>query len=62
MPVFIFDIRSNLERYAYAFGFAPIFLEKAAACKDPLEQMKCASAFCHTLNYLYLKILKPFNP
>ncbi len=30
LPVYIFEDRSNLERYAYAFGFAPEYLEKAA--------------------------------
>lgn len=30
MPVDIFDNRSNLERTAYSFSFAPTYLEKAA--------------------------------
>lgn len=39
MPVDIFETRSNLERFAYSFGYAPIYLEAAAEETDPVEQM-----------------------
>lgn len=35
MPVDIFDDRSNLERMAYSFTFAPTFFEEAAKIPNP---------------------------
>jgi hypothetical protein len=30
LPVIIFETRSNLERFAYSFIYAPIYLERGA--------------------------------
>lgn len=35
LPVEIFETRSNLERFAYSFGFAPRFLEEGARLRTP---------------------------
>jgi hypothetical protein len=56
MPVDIFETRSNLERFAYSFGYAPIYLEAAAEETDPIEQMKHVVAFTLTLSMLYLNL------
>lgn len=37
LPVYIFETRSNLERFAYAFTNAPIYLERGALMKTPEE-------------------------
>lgn len=37
LPVEIFETRSNLERFAYAFTYAPKFLEEAAKMSTPEE-------------------------
>lgn len=37
LPVEIFETRSNLERFAYAFGFGPKYLEDGAKAKTPAE-------------------------
>ncbi len=36
LPVEIFETRSNLERTAYSFTYAPKFLEEAAKINDPI--------------------------
>ena len=33
LPVEIFETRSNLERFAYAFSYAPKYLEQGALLK-----------------------------
>ena len=62
LPIYIFDTRSNLERFAFSFTFAPEYLEKAANCVDPLLQMKYAISFLLTTTLMYLNLEKPFNP
>lgn len=37
LPIDIFETRSNLERFAHSFSFAPTFLRRAGAATDPLE-------------------------
>ena len=37
LPIDVFEPRSNLERYAYSFCFAPIYLEKAAQLTNPVD-------------------------
>lgn len=37
LPIDIFETRSNLERFAHSFSFAPIFLQRAGASSDPIE-------------------------
>jgi hypothetical protein len=44
MPVFIFERRSNLERFATSFACAPHYLEKAAA-SDPVQRLANVTAF-----------------
>lgn len=62
MPVDVFDTRSNLERMANSFSFAPVYLEEAARQNDPLEQMKLCTAFLLTTSLMYLDLQKPYNP
>lgn len=62
MPVVIFETRSNLERFAYSFGYAPNFLEKGAASSTPAEQMKYTVTFGMSSIVLYMSLEKPFNP
>ena len=37
LPVEIFETRSNLERFAYSFSFAPRYLEEGAKMNTPEE-------------------------
>lgn len=62
MPVDIFDKTSFLERIAYSFTNAPLFLEKAAQSNDLLFQMKMCSGFLISLLHMSLNQEKPFNP
>ena len=62
MPVFIFERRTNLERFAQAFGCAPDFLDKAAQCTDKVERLKLVTAFLLNIQILYLTLEAPFNP
>lgn len=52
LPVEIFEIRSNLERFAYSFTFAPRFLEQGSKVATPAEQMKFTLAFGMSRNLL----------
>lgn len=62
MPVDIFDVRSNLERMADSFVFAPVYFEEAAKIPDPVEQMKRVVAFLLTTSLMYMDLTKPYNP
>ena len=62
LPIGIFDTRSNLERFAYSYSFAPVYLERAAQLTDPVEQMKQCVPFLLTTTLMYLELTKPFNP
>lgn len=62
MPVDIFDKSSFLERIAYSFTNAPLFLERAAQSDDLLYQMKMCSGFLISLLHMSLNQEKPFNP
>ena len=57
LPVEIFETRSNLERFAYAFVYAPIYLEKAAQLSTPEEQMKMTVTFGLSIIYIYIYLL-----
>jgi len=37
LPLYIFDTKSNLERTAFSFAYAPHFLEMGGKTTDPLE-------------------------
>ena len=39
LPIEIFETRSNLERYAESFIYAPTYLDEVAGCSDPVVQM-----------------------
>ncbi len=39
LPIDIFETRSNLERFAFSFSFAPNFLEPIAESSDPVAQL-----------------------
>jgi hypothetical protein len=62
LPVLIFEKRSNLERHAYEFSYAPIYFEIAAKMTDPVEQMKQVMKVGISSSMLYISMEKPFNP
>lgn len=62
LPVNIFSDLSILELTVRGFGFAPVFLEKAASISNPLERFKATIVFFIAYTNLYLEIEKPFNP
>jgi hypothetical protein len=62
LPVYVFETRSNLERFAYAFIYAPLYLERGAQLTSPEEQMKTTITFGLTSIVMYLSLEKPFNP
>jgi hypothetical protein len=37
LPLYIFDVKSNLERTAFSLAFAPHFLEEGSKKDAPLE-------------------------
>eukprot|EP00347_Sterkiella_histriomuscorum_P010009 403339035 len=62
LPVRIFEPRSLLERICDWYGFAPIFLKKAAQEQDHLERFKLSISYALSSLYCSLKQQKPFNP
>jgi len=62
LPVRIFEPKSTLQRVCDYWCYAPIFLSKAAECRDALERMKLVISFAIGGLYLSTKQLKPFNP
>jgi len=62
LPVIVFEHRSNLERFAFALAFAPVYLERAGELNNPLEQMKNCMTFFLTTILMYSIFSKPFNP
>lgn len=61
-PIEIFEPRSELERSAAVLGFAPLFLDKAATCTDPVEQMKLVVTCVVSRMHAMVEQRKPFNP
>ena len=62
LPVFMFDKRTLHMAFAYEQIFAPIFLTKAALCKDKIERLKWVTTYLVSALHLSLTQLKPFNP
>lgn len=62
LPVDIFDNKSLLERMMGSYGYAPIFIAKAAESTNEVEQIKLTAVFLTTVNLLQMKLEKPFNP
>lgn len=62
LPIYIFEKKSNLEKFAYMLTYAPKFLEQAANLVDPLEQLKLVLCFQLSSGLLYIGMDKPFNP
>ena len=62
LPVRIFEPRSQIERMLDIFGFAPLFLKRAAMTTDKLERMKLVITNVVAGMYGSAKQLKPFNP
>lgn len=61
LPVYIFNIDSNLQRTCKGMCMAPYFLEKAVAV-SPVERMKYILAFGLSNTILWFDVEKPFNP
>lgn len=62
LKVVMFEPKSTLQRITDYWSFAPEFLRKAAATKNPLDRMKQVIAFAIGGFYIPTKQLKPFNP
>ncbi len=62
LPVRVFEPRSQIERMLDTFGFAPIFLRRAALETDHLERLKLVITTVIAGMYGSVKQLKPFNP
>ena len=62
LPVDIFDNKSLLERLMGSYGYAPIYIGKAAQTQNEVEQIKHCAVFLSTLSILQMKLEKPFNP
>lgn len=62
LPVDIFCKESNIERIANSFGYCPLFIEKVAEAKDPVDQLKAILSSALGSSLIYLTMEKPFNP
>jgi hypothetical protein len=62
LPVRIFEPRSTIVRLTDLWGSGPLYLNKAAKCRDPIERMKMIIAFSISGIHTNIKQLKPFNP
>jgi len=62
LPVVIFETRSQIEREANNFLYAPYFLEKAGKTMDKLEQFKLTVSYFVSSLHLGTNPQKPFNP
>uniref|UniRef100_A0A7S2TI12 Oxysterol binding protein n=1 Tax=Lotharella oceanica TaxID=641309 RepID=A0A7S2TI12_9EUKA len=62
LPVTIFEPRSFLQRMTDHWAFAPLYLNKAAMAKDPVERFKWAIAFMISGLHNGCRQKKPFNP
>ena len=62
LPVFMFDKRTLHMAFAYEQRFAPIFLTKAAFCKDKIERLKWVTTYLISCLHMSVIQIKPFNP
>lgn len=62
LPVRVFEPRSQIERMLDTFGFAPLFLRRAAMTTDKLERLKLVITNVIAGMHGSAKQLKPFNP
>ena len=62
LPVFMFDKRTLHMAFAYEQRLAPIFLTKAALCKDKFERLKWITTYLISCLHMSVFQLKPFNP
>ncbi|GAM26095.1 hypothetical protein SAMD00019534_092700 [Acytostelium subglobosum LB1] len=62
LPITLFEPRSFLEKFTDVWCYAPDYLPKAAASKDPVERMKNVVAFAISGLHLTSTLTKPFNP
>jgi len=62
LPVRLFEPRSYLERVTDSWCLAPVFLQKASACADPLERLKYVITFAIGGLHNTCTQKKPFNP
>ncbi|CAD8195192.1 unnamed protein product [Paramecium octaurelia] len=60
LPVYVFEKRTNLQRFGDSFAYAPHFLENVP--NDPVQQMGAVIAFSLSFTIVYLNLEKPFNP
>ncbi|CAD8191075.1 unnamed protein product [Paramecium pentaurelia] len=60
LPVYVFEKRTNLQRFGASFAYAPHFLENVP--NDPVQQMGAVIAFSLSFTIIYLNLEKPFNP
>lgn len=62
LPVSIFSTDSILQRAAKTITYAPVFVNKAVAATDPLEQFKQMVTFYFSMLHIGIEQQKPFNP
>ena len=62
LPIKIFEPRSAIQRLVDMWSFEPLFLNRAAQIKDPLERFKYVIAFQLAPLYICSSQYKPFNP
>lgn len=62
LPVRIFEPRSFLERMSDVWAYAPLYLNKAAQTKDPVERFKLVVTWLVAGLHRGTIQLKPFNP
>lgn len=62
LPVTVFSNESNLSLLCKSYAYAPLLLERAAACNDPVKRLAQVVAFGISCNVAYIQMDKPFNP
>ena len=62
LPVFMFDKRTLQMGFAHEQKLAPIFLTKAAFCKDKFERLKWVTTYLMSFLHFSVIQIKPFNP
>mmetsp|Transcript_29650 Transcript_29650/g.41327 ORF Transcript_29650/g.41327 Transcript_29650/m.41327 type:complete len:378 (-) Transcript_29650:171-1304(-) len=62
LPATIFEPRSFLQRMTDHWAFAPLYINKAAMAKDPVERFKWIITFVISGLHNGCRQMKPFNP
>lgn len=60
-PIELYNTYTDVEKYAFNFGFLPHFIKKAANLKDPVEQLKLCLTFVVTTFHMGAAQTKPME-